>query len=42
MSCVTPTFIGEPLIDIVSPSSIVTNSCKILELDLLTMKPQDV
>jgi len=42
MSCLTPTVMREPLVDIVSSNMIVTNSVKIQELDLCTMKPSDV
>lgn len=42
MSCLTPTVMREPLIDIVPGEMIMTDSCKILELNLLTMKLSDV
>ena len=42
MSCLTPTVMREPLIDIVPGDMIMTDSCKILELNLLTMKLSDV
>lgn len=42
MSCLTPTVMREPLVDVVSSNMIVTNTVKIQELDLCTMKPSDV
>ena len=42
MSCLTPTVMREPLVDIVNSNIIVTNTVKIHELDLVTMKPDDV
>ena len=42
MSCLTPTVMREPLVDIVNSNMIVTNTVKIQELDLCTMKPSDV
>ena len=42
MSCLTPTVMREPLVDIVNSNMIVTNTVKIQELDLVTMKPDDV
>jgi type I protein arginine methyltransferase len=42
MTCLTPTVMREPLIDIVSSNMLVTDASKILELDLCTMKPGDV
>jgi protein arginine N-methyltransferase 1 len=42
MSCLTPTVMREPLIDVVTGNMLVTDSSKILELDLCTMKPEDV
>lgn len=42
MSCLAPTVLREPLIDKVPSEVIISNSCKILELDLCTMKTSDV
>ncbi len=42
MSCLTPTVMREPLVDIVSGNSIVSTSSKVMELNLCTMAPSDV
>lgn len=42
MSCLAPTVMREPLVDVVSGSAVVSQSCKILDLDLCTMAPGDV
>lgn len=42
MNCLTPTVMREPLIDIVPSEMIMTSHCKILELNLCTMKASDV
>jgi protein arginine N-methyltransferase 1 len=42
MSCLTPTVMREPLIDTVSSNMVMSDSSKVLELDLCTMKPGDV
>ena len=42
MSCLTPTVMREPLIDVVNSNMVITNTAKILELDLCLMKPGDV
>jgi protein arginine N-methyltransferase 1 len=42
MSCLTPTVMREPLVDVVSSNAIMTTASKILEIDLVTMKPSDV
>ena len=42
MSCLTPTVMREPLIDVVNSNMVITNTAKILELDLCNMKPGDV
>ena len=42
MSCLTPTVMREPLVDVVNSNMIVTNTAKIQELDLCTMSPGDV
>lgn len=41
MSCMSPTVMREPLIDCVSSNMILSNSCKVVELDLTTMKCSD-
>jgi protein arginine N-methyltransferase 1 len=41
MSCMAPTVMREPLVDCVSSNMIMSSSCKILELDLCTMKNED-
>jgi type I protein arginine methyltransferase len=42
MSCIAPTVIREPLVDVVSSNAIISHASKILELNLCTMKPSDV
>lgn len=42
MNCLTPTVMREPIIDTVPSDVIISDSCRILELDLTTMKPGDV
>jgi len=42
MSCLVPTVIREPLVDVVSSKSVVSSSSMILDLDLCNMKPSDV
>jgi len=42
MSCLTPTVMREPLIDVVESRNLITSSSKILELNLCTMKASDV
>jgi len=42
MNCLTATVMREPIIDVVPSDIIITDACKILELDLITMKPGDV
>lgn len=42
MSCLTATVMKEPIIDVVPADMLMTDSCKILELDLTTMKLDDV
>lgn len=42
MSCLTPTVLREPLVDVVSSNGIVSSTSKILELDLTKMAPSDV
>jgi protein arginine N-methyltransferase 1 len=42
MSCLTPTVMREPLIDEVNSNMLMTHPCKILELNLCTMKLSDM
>jgi type I protein arginine methyltransferase len=42
MSCLTTTVMKEPLVDVVDSQMIMSNSCKILDLDLVNMKPGEV
>ena len=42
MSCLTPTVMKEPLVDVVGSNMIMSNACKILSLDLVHMKKEDV
>jgi hypothetical protein len=42
MSCLTPTVMREPLIDVVAANMIMTSGSKILELDLCKMNASDV
>jgi protein arginine N-methyltransferase 1 len=42
MSCMAPTVLREPLVDVVDSQAIVSSPAKILELNLCTMKPSDV
>jgi len=42
MSCLTPTVMREPLVDTVSSNCVMSDSSKVLELDLCNMKPGDV
>lgn len=42
MSCMTPTVMREPLVDSVNGEAIMSDSCKILDLDLVTCKKEDV
>lgn len=42
MSCMAPTVMREPLVDVVDKNSIISAPCKILELDLCTMNPSEV
>lgn len=42
MSCIAPNVMREPLIDTVETSLLMTDSSKILELNLCQMKAQDV
>lgn len=42
MSCLADSAMKEPLVDCVERDMIVSNSCQILELNLVTMKKEDV
>lgn len=42
MSCMAPTVMREPLVDVVNSNSIISAPCKILEIDLCTMNPSEV
>src|SRR5688500_13227686 len=42
MSCLIPTVMKEPLVDMVEGNMIVSNSCLILDLDLVNMNKGDV
>ena len=42
MDCMTNTVMKEPLVDVVSRDMVMSNSCKVLQLDLCTMDPGDV
>lgn len=42
MSCLSNAAMKEPLVDMCEPGMINTNSCKILDLDLVRMKKEDV
>merc|ERR1712136_467392 len=41
MSCVRKVAIAEPLVDVVDPKQVVTNSCLLKEIDLATVKVED-
>ncbi|RWS03309.1 protein arginine N-methyltransferase PRMT1-like protein, partial [Dinothrombium tinctorium] len=42
MSCVREVAIKEPLVDVVDPKQVVTNSCLLKEVDLYTVKSEDL
>jgi len=42
MSVMTPTVMKEPLVDVVNSDMLMSDSCKVLDLDLVTMKKEDV
>ena len=42
MSCLTPTVMKEPLVDTVDSNMIMSDSCKILDLDLVNCRKEDV
>ena len=42
MNVMTPTVMKEPLVDIVNGDNVMSDSCKILDLDLVNCKKEDV
>ncbi|KAG8174386.1 hypothetical protein JTE90_017146 [Oedothorax gibbosus] len=42
MSCIRKVAITEPLVDVVDPKQVVTSSCLLKEIDLYTVKPEDL
>jgi len=42
MSCMAPTVMREPLVDVVHSEMVMSNSCKVLQLDLVKMKKEEV
>lgn len=42
MSCIKGVAIREPLVDVVDPKMVVTNSCLLLEVDLNTLRKEDL
>ncbi|KAG1663192.1 Protein arginine N-methyltransferase 1 [Nymphon striatum] len=42
MSCIRKVAISEPLVDVVDPKQVVTNSCLLKEVDLYTVKKEDL
>lgn len=42
MSCLTPTVMKEPLVDSVDSQMIMSDACKVLDLDLVHCKKSDV
>lgn len=42
MSCVKPAVMGEPLIDICNRNAINSSHCKVFEIDLYTVKKEDL
>jgi protein arginine N-methyltransferase 1 len=42
MSCIRKVAISEPLVDVVDPKQVVTNSAVVKEVDLYTVKPEDL
>lgn len=42
MSCMQSAVMKEPLIDVCESNMLVSNSCMILDLDLVNMKKEDV
>uniref|UniRef100_A0A3Q3BJG6 type I protein arginine methyltransferase n=1 Tax=Kryptolebias marmoratus TaxID=37003 RepID=A0A3Q3BJG6_KRYMA len=42
MTCIRNVAMKEPLVDVVDPKQVVTNSCLVKEVDLYTVKPDDL
>ncbi|XP_014671847.1 PREDICTED: protein arginine N-methyltransferase 1-like [Priapulus caudatus] len=42
MSCIRSVAITEPLVDVVDPKQVITNSCLLKEVDLYTVKKEDL
>ncbi|KAK0131835.1 Protein arginine N-methyltransferase 8-B [Merluccius polli] len=42
MSCIRNVAMREPLVDVVDPKQVVTNTCLLKEVDLYTVKPEDL
>ena len=42
MSCLTPTVLKEPLVDTVDSQAIMSDACKVLDLDLVRCQRGDV
>jgi protein arginine N-methyltransferase 1 len=42
MSCIRKVAISEPLVDVVDPKQVVTGSCVVKDVDLYTVKPEDL
>nr|XP_057933809.1 protein arginine N-methyltransferase 8-like isoform X1 [Doryrhamphus excisus] len=42
MSCIGNVAIKEPLVDVVDPKQVVTNACLLKEVDIYTVKPDDL
>jgi hypothetical protein len=42
MSVLTPTVMKEPLVDFVNKDMIMSDSCKVLDIDLVTCAKEDV
>ncbi|XP_077157926.1 protein arginine N-methyltransferase 8 isoform X9 [Paroedura picta] len=42
MTCIRDVAMKEPLVDIVDPKQVVTNACLIKEVDIYTVKPEDL
>ncbi|KAM3859047.1 protein arginine N-methyltransferase 8-B [Diretmus argenteus] len=42
MSCIRNVAMREPLVDVVDPKQLVTNSCLLKEVDIYTVKPEDL
>uniref|UniRef100_A0A3Q4HBU3 type I protein arginine methyltransferase n=1 Tax=Neolamprologus brichardi TaxID=32507 RepID=A0A3Q4HBU3_NEOBR len=42
MTCIRNVAMKEPLVDVVDPKQVVTNSCLVKEVDIYTVKPEDL